>query len=153
MRFIIIAIILLFTVQTEFAYSGTESSEISPLLDINAANAAVLAETLPGIGPAKAALIVQWRDKNGSFKHIDQLQEVKGIGPKTVEKLRPYIRVGSEAAARRMRMQHDKQEARLRTDIHRIINAATFSAQPVSTKALPTRAWYRKSILEILRTH
>lgn len=153
MRFIAIALILFFTLQAGPVFAGTSSGEIPQLLDINAANAATLAETLPGIGPAKAALIVQWREQNGAFKHVDQLQEVKGIGPKTVEKLRPYIRVGSEAAARRMQMQHDKQEAALRTDIRRIINAATLSAQPASISALPTKSWYRKSILEILRAH
>ncbi|TNE69785.1 hypothetical protein EP331_13765 [bacterium] len=46
---------------------------------------------LPGIGPTKAKAIVEYRDKNGAFTSIDDLAKVKGIGPKTVIKLRPFI--------------------------------------------------------------
>lgn len=59
-------------------------------VNINTATAAEL-EKLPGIGPAKAAAIAAYREKNGPFKSLEQLAEVSGIGPKTVEALRDYI--------------------------------------------------------------
>ncbi|MFK7858109.1 MAG: ComEA family DNA-binding protein [Granulosicoccus sp.] len=154
MRYVFMPLVLLlFMVSPDITYANNSGSETSQSLDINAANAALLAERLPGIGPAKAALIVQWREQNGLFKDIEQLQEVKGIGPKTIEKLRPYIRVGSEAAARRTLMQHNRQEDKIRSDVQRLITAATVGALPESLQALPGKRWYRKSILEILRTH
>ncbi|MFK8082445.1 MAG: ComEA family DNA-binding protein [Granulosicoccus sp.] len=153
MRYIVFALALLFVALPDFTYAGSDSNAPSQLLDINAANAAILADRLPGIGPAKAARIVQWRAKNGAFKHIEQLQEVKGIGPKTIDKLRPYIRVGTDAAARQMRMQYNVQEEKTRAGIQRLVNAALHSARPMSIKALPSRVWYRKSILDIVGTH
>lgn len=47
--------------------------------------------TLPGIGPAKAAAIVSFREKNGPFGTLEDLAQVSGIGPKTVETLKDHI--------------------------------------------------------------
>lgn len=47
--------------------------------------------SLPGIGPAMADRIISWRKRHGSFNSIEQLKAVKGIGPKTLKKLIPYI--------------------------------------------------------------
>lgn len=59
-------------------------------IDLNAASAAEL-ETLPGIGPAKAAAIVEYVRINGPLGRVEDLLEVKGIGEKTLEKIRPYL--------------------------------------------------------------
>lgn len=59
-------------------------------IDINAATALEL-ETLPGIGPKKAQAIIEYRKKNGPFESIDELQNVKGLGKSSVEKMRPDI--------------------------------------------------------------
>ena len=45
-------------------------------------------ETLPGIGPSKAAAIINYREEVGAFQSIDELTNVSGIGEKTLEKLR-----------------------------------------------------------------
>ena len=50
-------------------------------------------DTLPGVGPVRAAAIVAWRNANGRFTSVDQLGEVDGIGPGRLEKLRPLVRV------------------------------------------------------------
>ncbi len=59
-------------------------------VNINTASASEL-EKLPGIGPVKAAAIVDYRNKNGPFRRIEDLAGVPGIGPKTVEGLREQI--------------------------------------------------------------
>ena len=48
-------------------------------------------QLLPGIGPALADRILAHRQKHGAFHAPDDLDAVKGIGPKTIEKLRPYL--------------------------------------------------------------
>lgn len=46
---------------------------------------------LPGIGDAYAALIIEEREKNGPFYYAEDLEAVKGIGPRTLEKFRNMI--------------------------------------------------------------
>lgn len=64
------------------------------LIDINAANAAEL-DGLPGIGQALAQRIIDYRTSNGAFNAIDDLRNVKGIGPALFEKIAPLITVGT----------------------------------------------------------
>ena len=60
------------------------------LLNINTATASELG-TLPGIGPSMAQRIIHYRLENGPFTSVDALQNVKGIGAKTLAKLKPFI--------------------------------------------------------------
>lgn len=60
------------------------------LIDLNLADQAML-ETISGIGPVTAAAILQHRGEIGSFTSIDQLLDVDGIGPATLESIRVYI--------------------------------------------------------------
>lgn len=48
-------------------------------------------DELPGIGAALAERIVAYREQNGPFERIEQLNEIKGIGDKTLEKLKPHL--------------------------------------------------------------
>ena len=50
-------------------------------------------ETLNGVGPVLAAAIIQYRTEHGPFASIDQLDEVSGIGPATLEDLRSQVTV------------------------------------------------------------
>lgn len=61
-------------------------------IDLNSATAAQL-DALPGVGPVTAGKILAWRAEHGRFSVVDELAEVPGIGPKTLEELRPHVRV------------------------------------------------------------
>jgi competence protein ComEA len=52
---------------------------------------------LPGIGPAKAQAIIDYRKTHGSFKTVEELKDVKGIGAKRFEKLKSEVSVGGAA--------------------------------------------------------
>ena len=67
-------------------------------VNINSADAKTIASNLKGIGIKKANAIVKYRKKHGSFKSIEDLENVKGIGKKTIQKNRSEIRFkgGSE---------------------------------------------------------
>lgn len=68
-------------------------------LDINTATAAELATVMQNVGPKKAEAIVAWREQNGPFKSVDELEKVPGIGPKIVEANRALLTVDTPAAA------------------------------------------------------
>jgi competence ComEA-like helix-hairpin-helix protein len=62
-------------------------------IDINGAEADDLL-AIPGIGPARARSIVQFRERRGGFKSLEDITHVKGIGSKRLEKIKPYISLG-----------------------------------------------------------
>lgn len=60
-------------------------------VNINAATAAELA-VLPELGPATAARIIEHRHEHGPFTNIEELLDVPGVGPATLDALRPHLR-------------------------------------------------------------
>jgi competence protein ComEA len=61
-------------------------------VDLNTARAEEL-ERLPGIGPALARRLVEWRERNGPFRSVEAVAEVPGVGEKTVRRMAPLVRV------------------------------------------------------------
>ncbi len=77
------------------AAAPTKKTSISGLvgtLNLNTATELELIK-LPGIGPKKAAQIVEWRARHGKFRRVVDLRRVKGFGAKSVRKLLPYLSV------------------------------------------------------------
>jgi competence protein ComEA len=62
----------------------------SGVVSLNSADLAAL-EAIPGIGPVKATAILQYRDEVGGFSSVEELLDVTGIGPATLESIRPYV--------------------------------------------------------------
>ncbi|MDP9222341.1 MAG: helix-hairpin-helix domain-containing protein [Actinomycetota bacterium] len=72
--------------------SGVSPSPSVAVVDINTADEAAL-ETIPGVGPVTANAILDYRSRIGHFSAIEQLLDVNGIGPATIENIRPYISI------------------------------------------------------------
>ena len=67
-------------------------ASLSGVVNLNTASSEQL-QMLPGVGEVRANAIIDARKKNGGFKSVDDLVEVKGVGPSLLEKLRPYVAV------------------------------------------------------------
>lgn len=72
---------------------------IGAIVNINTASAKEL-DALPGIGAKTAALIVEYRQKNGPFRRIEELMNVRGMGEKSFLKLKPQLTVTTPKAER-----------------------------------------------------
>lgn len=74
------------------------TAQAADTIDINHADEQALSKQLTGIGPTKARAIVKHREEHGPFVSVDELSLVKGIGEKTVEKIRDQITVSTDEA-------------------------------------------------------
>lgn len=74
--------------QTGLVQTGAATA--SGLINVNTASVELL-ETLPNIGPTRANAIVAYRNTVGGFSSIEQLDEVSGIGPATLDSIRPLV--------------------------------------------------------------
>lgn len=72
------------------AAGGGAGADSSPAIALNAADQTQL-ETIPGIGPVTALAILEHRDEIGRYESIEELLDVDGIGPATLEDIRPYL--------------------------------------------------------------
>ncbi len=90
--------------EAAFASGQTPAPRAAPSracpVDVNRAGVDELT-SLPGIGPARAAAIVRLRRERGRFETLDDLTDVKGIGLKTLERLRPLATLGAGGASDR----------------------------------------------------
>lgn len=75
--------------------SGLLTFPVFAAVNINTATQSEL-EAVKGVGPAKAKAIIQYRETNGNFKHVDELDKVKGFGKASVDKLRDALSVSPE---------------------------------------------------------
>jgi competence protein ComEA len=73
---------------------ASDAKAAATVVNLNTATASQL-EALPGIGAKTAQRIVEYRQKNGSFKKVEELMNVKGIGEKTFLKLKPQLTVAA----------------------------------------------------------
>ncbi|WP_404342449.1 ComEA family DNA-binding protein [Vreelandella venusta] len=70
--------------------SGTAMAQAVAPINVNSADAELLAE-LPGVGPSRAAAIIEERETNGAFTDAEDMTRVSGIGPATVDRMRDQI--------------------------------------------------------------
>ncbi|MCC7032851.1 MAG: helix-hairpin-helix domain-containing protein [Acidobacteria bacterium] len=88
------AMVVLATAPAVLAQQPPAASR-SATIDLNSASIADL-ESLPGIGRRTAERILEYRQKSGGFKKIEELMNVKGIGEKSFLRLKPLIAVASK---------------------------------------------------------
>ena len=90
----VVALLLALNVLSLLGPGVVAEGKVAPV-DVNTASIDKLIE-VPGIGPATAKRIVEFRQKNGPFKRVDDLLKIRGIGEKSLEKLRPYLKVDAK---------------------------------------------------------
>ena len=76
----------------ESPFEPPEEQPQDTRININTASAEEL-DTLPGIGPVKAQAIIDYRTEKGLFRTVDELLNVSGIGPKTLDDIRDKVKV------------------------------------------------------------
>ena len=79
------------------AMSGAQLLTLGLPMDLNRVTAEDLG-AVPGIGPALAQRIVDYRKAHGPFKQVEDLREVAGVGPESLQKLKPYLGLGGPEA-------------------------------------------------------
>ena len=92
-RFVCVLLVCLIAVS---AIPAKKKPPAAPV-NLNTADSEQL-QLVPGIGPATADKILQMRKAYGSFKSVDDLLAIRGIGPKRLEKMRKYLTVGKPPA-------------------------------------------------------
>jgi competence protein ComEA len=79
--------------------SASKAAAPPAVVNLNTATVAQL-DTLPGVGVKMAERIIEYRTKNGAFKKVEDLMNVRGIGEKNFLKLKPFITVTPASGAK-----------------------------------------------------
>ena len=79
---------------------AADDAALAGVVNINTATAEEL-QLLPGIGESRAKAVLALRKRNGGFKSVDELTQVKGIGAVAIDRMRPYARIQGKTTARR----------------------------------------------------
>ena len=69
-----------------------KAEPLSQVILLNSANVELL-EKVPGIGPVTAERIITYRSKYGRFQSLEEMKKIKGIGEKTLIKIKPYLEI------------------------------------------------------------
>jgi comEA protein len=85
------------TAASQSASRGSTKAPFTGTVNINTASVTDL-QALPGVGAKTAALIVEYREKNGPFKKVEELMNIRGIGEKNFLKLKPQVTVSAPVA-------------------------------------------------------
>ena len=80
----------------------TPETRLVGVVNVNTANVEAL-ELLPGIGPARARAIIEYRKAKGPFKDVASLSEVSGIGERALERIRPHCVLKGKTTAELIR--------------------------------------------------
>ena len=95
--FILLLSSVLLTTSVNLAIAGSAKSNVSQKhmtkVNLNTASLEQLV-SLPGVGEKKATAIIEYRTKNGKFKSVEDLMNVKGVGKKMLDKLKGQITAG-----------------------------------------------------------
>ncbi|MGH9574697.1 MAG: ComEA family DNA-binding protein [Candidatus Acidiferrales bacterium] len=91
-----VLLIAVFAFPTRSAFAKKKAPDHP--IDLNAATEKEL-EELPGVGPTTAKAIVEFREKSGKFKRVDDLLVIRGISEAKLTRIRPYVVIGPPPAA------------------------------------------------------
>lgn len=99
----VVLMMALLQVQNATSRLGLRPSEQQPIVltsqvNLNHADRAELLQ-LPGVGPNMADAILAYRDRTGGFRSVDDLQAVRGVGAKTINRLKPYLTTEMKSAS------------------------------------------------------
>jgi len=132
-RYVGLLLLVLVIWATQDLY-GKKKPPLHPI-NLNTATSEQLQE-VPGIGPVTAEKILQARKSYGAFKSVDDLQAIKGIGPKRLEKMKKYLTVSKTSQA----LQNDKPPAHTAAVAKNPPPAKTPAAKPDPASKTPPPA-------------
>ena len=98
---LLLAMLFAFAPGALAAEAPSRKGGLEGVVNINTASAEQL-QLLPGVGKSRAQAIVERRKENGGFTSIEQLQQVKGIGPAMLKRMRPHVALRGKTTARRV---------------------------------------------------